>query len=173
MNHGPDFQRLWTQLRQEVRHLQDQGYYGDGKCNCFKTPYPLILMLCIGYWSSGTRLSDNATIEGTGDVTGDLPEFMASCSSSLPSQMSNYPKTQCGGAQARKRPTGVRRRRGGARRATVPSNHTGAQTSKRRKAGGRVTSKYAFSGEGVSLDEEVAESKGKAKGAGFGKRTQT
>lgn len=30
MNHGPDFQALWKQLRVEVRQLQDKGYYGDG-----------------------------------------------------------------------------------------------------------------------------------------------
>lgn len=30
MNHGPDFQALWKQLRLEVRQLQDKGYYGDG-----------------------------------------------------------------------------------------------------------------------------------------------
>jgi hypothetical protein len=30
MNHGPEFQRLWSQLRVEVQFLQSQGYYGDG-----------------------------------------------------------------------------------------------------------------------------------------------
>jgi hypothetical protein len=30
MNHGSDFQNLWNQLRNEVRALQNKGYYGDG-----------------------------------------------------------------------------------------------------------------------------------------------
>ena len=30
MNHGRDFQALWSRLRVEVRQLQDRGYYGDG-----------------------------------------------------------------------------------------------------------------------------------------------
>src|ERR1700691_3473409 len=31
MNHGSDFQNLWKQLGNEVRALQNKGYYGDGK----------------------------------------------------------------------------------------------------------------------------------------------
>ena len=31
MNHGADFQALWTQLRKEVIALQAKGYYGDGE----------------------------------------------------------------------------------------------------------------------------------------------
>ena len=30
MNHGADFQALWSQLRKEVIALQAKGYYGDG-----------------------------------------------------------------------------------------------------------------------------------------------
>jgi hypothetical protein len=30
MDHGSDFQNLWKQLRNEVRALQNRGYYGDG-----------------------------------------------------------------------------------------------------------------------------------------------
>lgn len=58
MNHGPAFQALWQQLRNDVRALQNRGYYGDG------------------YWSSGTRLADSAKIAGQGIETGDLPEYM-------------------------------------------------------------------------------------------------
>lgn len=58
MNHGPAFQTLWRQLRNDVRALQNRGYYGDG------------------YWSSGTRLADSAKIAGQGIETGDLPEYM-------------------------------------------------------------------------------------------------
>ncbi|KAI5890112.1 WLM-domain-containing protein [Schizophyllum commune H4-8] len=131
MNHGPDFQKLWKQLRIEVRSLQDRGYYGDG------------------YWSSGTRLGDSAQIEGQGVASSEyMPEYM------------------CGGAQSRTRPTAIRRRRGGPRRPreTVASLHTGRQTAKRRKAGARVTSKYAFEGEGATLGEAGG------KGAGFRKQ---
>ncbi|TEB33376.1 WLM-domain-containing protein [Coprinellus micaceus] len=129
MNHGPAFQALWKQLRLEVRHLQERGYYGDG------------------YWSSGQRLADSARIPGDGIEAGDFPEFM------------------CGGAQTRARPTARRRRTGvsrGPRKETVPSLHTGRQTAKKRKAGGRVTSKYAFAGEGNALVGDSEEgSKGK------------
>ncbi|KAG0705701.1 WLM-domain-containing protein [Suillus ampliporus] len=58
MNHGPAFQALWRQLRNDVRALQNKGYYGDG------------------YWSSGTRLADSAKIAGQGVEMGDLPEYM-------------------------------------------------------------------------------------------------
>ncbi|KIJ70022.1 hypothetical protein HYDPIDRAFT_79182 [Hydnomerulius pinastri MD-312] len=132
MNHGPAFQALWRQLRQEVRALQNRGYYGDG------------------YWSSGTRLADSARIAGQGIEMGDLPEYM------------------CGGAHTRARPTSYkrnRRRRDGA----GPSNHTGAQTSKKRKAGSRVTNSSAFKSTGKALNEDVDEER-KGLGTGFRKK---
>ncbi|KAL1679005.1 WLM domain-containing protein [Schizophyllum commune] len=134
MNHGPDFQKLWKQLRVEVRRLQDRGYYGDG------------------YWSSGTRLGDSAQIEGQGVASSEyMPEYM------------------CGGAQTRTRPTAIRRRRGPRRpRETIPSLHTGRQTAKKRKAGARVTSKYAFEGEGATLSGQDPKAGGK--GAGYRKQ---
>lgn len=91
-----------------------------------------------GYWSSGTRLSDSARIAGDGIQEGDLPEYM------------------CGGAQSRTRPKATRRRRRtqGKRRETVPSLHTGRQTAIKRKAGARVTSKYAFAGLGTMLSSD-------------------
>ncbi|CAA7267167.1 unnamed protein product [Cyclocybe aegerita] len=100
-----------------------------------------------GYWSSGRRLRDSARVGGEGIEEGDLPEYM------------------CGGAQSQTRPTATRRRRGprGKQREVVPSLHTGAQTAKKRKAGGRVTSKYAFVGEGATLGND-------GKGTGFGKQ---
>ncbi|EIM91267.1 WLM-domain-containing protein [Stereum hirsutum FP-91666 SS1] len=138
MNHGPDFQKLWAQLRQEVRALQERGYYGDG------------------YWSSGTRLADSATVSGSGIEAGDLPEYM------------------CGGAQTRSRPSNRRRRRiaGTETSRAGPSTHTGAQTAKKRKAGGRLTAKGAFRGDGVALNDG-GESKSEVAsqvGTGFGKR---
>jgi hypothetical protein len=33
MNHSPSFHALWAQLREEVRELQREGYYGDGTSN--------------------------------------------------------------------------------------------------------------------------------------------
>ncbi|THH10306.1 hypothetical protein EW145_g1418 [Phellinidium pouzarii] len=58
MNHGRDFQKLWTQLRMEVRALQEKGYYGDG------------------YWSSGTRITDSARVGGNGIEEYDLPDYV-------------------------------------------------------------------------------------------------
>lgn len=58
MNHGADFQALWSQLRKEVIALQTKGYYGDGM------------------WSSGTRLADSARTVPGGLVDDDLPEYM-------------------------------------------------------------------------------------------------
>lgn len=105
-----------------------------------------------GYWSSGVRLGDSAPVQGQGVDSGDfLPEYM------------------CGGAQTRQRPTAMRRRRGPRRpRETVASLHTGRQTAKKRKAGARVTSKYAFEGQGTTLSGEDPKAGGK--GSGFGKR---
>ncbi|KAJ3713663.1 WLM domain-containing protein [Lentinula raphanica] len=113
MNHGPAFQALWRTLRNEVRQLQNRGYYGDG---------------C---WSAGTRLADSVVVPGSGMGldTGDLPEYI------------------CGGAQSKTRPSHLRQRRGPRPpREVVASNKTGKQTAKQRKAGSRVTSKYAFQG---------------------------
>ncbi|KAJ3760429.1 WLM domain-containing protein [Lentinula raphanica] len=118
MNHGPAFQALWRTLRNEVRQLQNRGYYGDG---------------C---WSAGTRLADSVVVPGSGMGldTGDLPEYI------------------CGGAQSKTRPSHLRQRRGPRPpREVVASNKTGKQTAKQRKAGSRVTSKYAFQGEGLFL----------------------
>ncbi|RPD74820.1 WLM-domain-containing protein [Lentinus tigrinus ALCF2SS1-7] len=98
-----------------------------------------------GYWSSGTRLADSARMTGQGLEAGDLPEYM------------------CGGAQSRTRPTALRRRK--TRRQTGPSNHTGAQTAKKRKAGSRVTAKGLFQGTGRALDEDIQDDEQKKAGA--------
>ncbi|KAJ3998936.1 WLM domain-containing protein [Lentinula boryana] len=131
MNHGPAFQALWRRLRNEVRQLQNKGYYGDG------------------YWSAGTRLADSAVISREGLNITDLPEYI------------------CGGAQSKTRPSNLRQRRGPRRpREMVASNKTGRQTAKQRKAGSRVTSKYAFQGEGISLGAIDT-------GKGFGKQASS
>ncbi|KAJ7104198.1 WLM domain-containing protein [Mycena belliarum] len=134
MNHGPAFQALWKLLREEVRALQNKGYYGDG------------------YWSSGARLMDSAKVTGDGIVAGEFPEYM------------------CGGAHSRTRPTALRRRRHAPRKQPgepIASLKTGRQTAKKRKAGGRVRSKYAFAGEGASI-VEATDAQGR--GSGFGKQ---
>ncbi|TFK47837.1 WLM-domain-containing protein [Heliocybe sulcata] len=130
MNHGPAFQALWRQLKSEVGSLQAKGYYGDG------------------YWSSGQRLLDSATVGGQTMVAGDLPEYM------------------CGGAQSRARPVRRRRRRTAAAR---PSNRTGAQSAKRRKAGSRVTAEGIFKGKGTALNEDIDDGS-KTVGTGFRKK---
>ncbi|KAI6151961.1 WLM-domain-containing protein [Pisolithus tinctorius] len=129
MNHGPAFQNLWLRLRQEVRDLQNRGYFGDG------------------YWSAGRRLADSAEVAGQGIQAGNLPEYM------------------CGGAHSRVRP--VR----GYRSVAVagPSLHTGAQTTRKRKAGSRVTSSSAFPSTGKVLNDDLAHEM-KAVGTGFRKQ---
>lgn len=55
----------------------------------------------------------------------------------------------------------------------APSLHTGAQTTKKRKVGGRVRSTYAFGGpdaSGRTLDEDVEDESEKRKGSGFRKQ---
>ncbi|KAH9928297.1 uncharacterized protein B0H18DRAFT_253752 [Fomitopsis serialis] len=99
-----------------------------------------------GYWSSGKRLADSARVGGESLGAGDLPEYM------------------CGGAQARKRPTSLRRRR------TAGPSQTGAQTAKRRKAGSRVTAKGTFRGSGRAVNEDASDEEQKKSGAGFRKK---
>ena len=75
---------------------------------------------------------------------------------------------QCGGAQQRARPTTLKRRRRRADRTSKagPSNHTGAQTAKKRKAGSRVAKD--FGGDGKALNDGTPG----GSGAGFRKRAQ-
>ncbi|KAG9093958.1 hypothetical protein FRC06_011297 [Ceratobasidium sp. 370] len=100
-------------------------------------------------FSSGSRLIDSARVagRGLGDSDLDLPEYM------------------CGGAQQRQRATTLRR---GPRR-----NGPQATNAKRRKAGTRVTSKYAFEGDGQILNAHIIDETEKKKGAGFRKSTQS
>lgn len=118
-----------------------------------------------GYWSSGTRLRDSVRVGGEGVEEGDFPEYMVRLCNFFYYIYGDSRLIQCGGAQSRTRPTARRRRRAqGKRREVVPSLHTGAQTAKKRKAGARATSKYAFSGEGATLAQEGSS------GTGFGKK---
>ncbi|CAE7050036.1 unnamed protein product [Rhizoctonia solani] len=100
-----------------------------------------------GMYSSGARLCDSAEIAGRGLGASDfdLPEYM------------------CGGAQDRRRASTLRR----------APRQNGAPKQKRRKAGTRVTSKYAFVGEGNALNAHITGDEQKKKGTGFGKRAQS
>ncbi|CCM00098.1 uncharacterized protein FIBRA_02125 [Fibroporia radiculosa] len=154
MNHGPAFQTLWTKLRREVRELQDKGYYGDGWFANTLCEYT-IMMLVAGYWSAGARLADSARMGGRTFDPGDLPEYMPI-----------YLK--CGGAQSRTRPTSLRRRRNHSQ--AGPSSHTGAQTTKKRKAGSRVTAQGTFKGPGKALNGDISDQEQRKAGAGFRKK---
>lgn len=96
---------------------------------------------------------------------GDLPEYMVRSSVSRCNSTRSPRTPQCGGAQARKRPTSHRRRR--TTQSAGPSNHTGAQTAKKRKAGARVTAKGTFRGSGRALNDDVSDEEQKKSGAGF------
>lgn len=39
MNHGSQFQKLWSTLRSEVSTLQQRGYYGDGAYGALREFY--------------------------------------------------------------------------------------------------------------------------------------
>ncbi|KAI6003952.1 WLM-domain-containing protein [Pisolithus albus] len=103
-----------------------------------------------GYWSAGRRLADSSVVSGQGIQAGDLPEYM------------------CGGAHSRVRPA-----RG--RRSVVvagPSLHTGAQTTKKRKAGSRITNSSAFPSTGKALNDDLDDDT-KTVGTGFRKQARS
>ncbi len=168
MNHGSAFQALWKQLRTEVRNLQDRGYYGDGPSfspSILASPseFPSRILVCRNTprrFCQGSWRRDRS--RGSSRIHGTALKYTVS-DVNLSSLI-----FQCGGAQTRSRPSATRRRRSGRRGDVVPSNHTGRQTAKRRKGGGRVTSKYAFQGEGLSLNDSTGEEGGK--GTGFRKQ---
>ncbi|KAG8719410.1 hypothetical protein FRC08_002885 [Ceratobasidium sp. 394] len=102
-----------------------------------------------GMFSSGSRLADSAQVAGRGLGASefDLPEYM------------------CGGAQQRQRASTLRRGPRG--------NGPRTRNAKRRKAGTRVASKYAFEGDGQALNAHILDEAEKKKGAGFRKSTQS
>ncbi|GAA5827946.1 hypothetical protein JCM5353_007753 [Sporobolomyces roseus] len=145
MNHSWAFQKVNKQIRQALSVLRQQGYTGDG------------------FYSRGRSLNPN--YEGNVDALG----------------MHDGPTYTCGGALKKRRkrrrlPTngeetnaGPRRERGSA----VKLGTTGRQTRIATKAGGRVTKKGAFVGEGRALgaksDEEEVDEDMSTKG----RRTQS
>ena len=129
-----------------------------------------------GYWSSGQRLSDPTPSHGHPILDdSSVPEYLV-CPS--PSLFSNHLSLtfrpispldrQCGGAQQRARPKTLKRRRRRADRTLQagPSNHTGAQTAKKRKPGSRVAKD--FGDDGKTLNDGTPGDPG----TGFRKRTQ-
>ncbi|KAL4252307.1 DNA-dependent metalloprotease WSS1-like protein [Abortiporus biennis] len=95
-----------------------------------------------GYWSSGRRLADSVVVSGEGLDVGDLPEFI------------------CGGAQTRKRPSSFRRRKTGVR----------SETTRKRKAGSRVTAQGVFKGDGRPLNADILDEEQKKAGSSFRKK---
>ncbi|KAF8558938.1 WLM-domain-containing protein [Imleria badia] len=89
-DHGSAFQALWRQLQQEVRALQNRGYYGDG------------------YWSSGTRIADSAKIAGQGIGMGELPEYMCGGAHSRARPVSRRPRKRREPQTTKKRKAGSR-----------------------------------------------------------------
>ncbi|EGG00074.1 uncharacterized protein MELLADRAFT_112199 [Melampsora larici-populina 98AG31] len=77
IHHSPQFQKLNTKLRSEIRQLQAKGYYGPG------------------FWSSGQRLKDSATSAGDGAlVASDLPQYACGGSNTQGTRRRVYkPKT--------------------------------------------------------------------------------
>jgi hypothetical protein len=169
MNHGPAFQTLWTQLRNEVHALQSRGYYGDGPstslpkrrasahiCHCARL---LVLRHAPRRPRARRRRRPRA---------GRAPRVPRTPLPPLFHPFQPLPKPhQCGGAHSRTRPTRRRRR---PQKQSGPSTSTGAQTAKRRKPGARVTRKDAFGGAGVALNDGASADGPKAKGTGFGKQ---
>ncbi|KAH8081874.1 WLM domain-containing protein [Filobasidium floriforme] len=105
MNHGPDFQALWSRLQGEVYHLQRDGYFGDG------------------FYSEGRRLGDSVPISSAERADGQVPELVCGGANkrSAPSKASRgY--------------GGGKRRRGQALINGVASTSSGAQTAKKRKS---------------------------------------
>ncbi|THH20719.1 hypothetical protein EW146_g661 [Bondarzewia mesenterica] len=97
-----------------------------------------------GYWSAGTRLADSARVAGDGGEVEELPEFMSYATHISPAR--------------RRQPT------------AGPSNRTGAQTTKKRKAGSRVTAASAFKGDGRALNAHIEDEDDRKVGAGFRKK---
>ena len=168
MNHGPAFQALWKRLRAQVRQLQDRGYYGDG------------ILLLDAFLLSPNLIGVFFKVIGPQALDSQIRLELQGMAFRRENSQNTWHyylffvhtwwfidmNAQCGGAQSRTRPTVTRRRRttlGKRRRETVPSLHTGRQTAIKRKAGARVTSKYAFTGQGSMLDNDGA-------GKGFGKQ---
>jgi DNA-dependent metalloprotease WSS1 len=108
-------------------------------------------------------LTDSTKVVGSGPIEDGLPEYMV-MRSSRPHPWVHSLFRQCGGAHSRARPSARRRQR---QPVAGPSLLTGAQTTKRRKAGSRVTTAGIFTGGGQALN---ADEDDKRAGTGFRKK---
>ncbi|KAG9119700.1 hypothetical protein FRC07_005141 [Ceratobasidium sp. 392] len=149
-----DIQQLIQVLCHELSHIKHMNHgTGFQQLNA-QICHEVAILRSKGYYgdgmySSGSRLSDSAEVagRGLGATDYDLPEYM------------------CGGAQQRQRASTIRR---------IPRrNAPHATTTKRRKAGTRVTSKYAFKGEGQALNAHITSESEKKAGTGFRKSAQS
>ena len=95
-------------------------------------------------------------VGGRGVEEFDLPEYVVSVVFTCRKVGLEASVLQCGGAQARSRPKVLNRQRR-SRPVAGPSNRTGAQTERKRKAGSRVTAKGKFNGHGQSLVSSISE----------------
>lgn len=98
-----------------------------------------------------------------------MPKYIVSSRTTEPCHIVLRSLCQCGGAHSSARPAALSR----SRRPTVPSNRTGAQTTKKRKAGARVKAKNAFVGDGKALNADVRDEAAKKAGTGFGKKASS
>ncbi|ORX36008.1 WLM domain-domain-containing protein [Kockovaella imperatae] len=75
MNHGPKFQKLMREIKQEVKEMQARGYYGDG------------------FWSDGQRLKDSVRMGAEGLKPSDFPEYVCGVSASDAKKAKRRPPT--------------------------------------------------------------------------------
>ncbi|VDB88404.1 unnamed protein product [Peniophora sp. CBMAI 1063] len=140
---------VMSTLCHELAHIRHMNHNSDFQKLWRQLNWEVRVLQAKGYfgdglWSAGTRLKDSQRVEGLSEEAGELPEYI------------------CGGAQTTSRPS--RRRRQRQPRAGA-SSRTGAQTTKRRKAGSRVTGANVFTGSGQALDTGSDD-----KGKGFRKQ---
>lgn len=97
------------------------------------------------------------------------PRILGMCSSRGPRARSVYSESQCGGAYEKPAPRKATRKRKPRQQVTA-SERTGAQSSKKRKAGSRVKAKNAFKGPGQALNTGLDDETKQKLGTGFRKQ---
>lgn len=141
--------------------LRQRSYFGDGM------------------WSAGKRLKDSAII-GASPMSNEewveniVSPFLSSLDLVINLAFDEHDRHQCGGAQTSSKSTVLRRRRARPK-LPGPSNQTGPQAAKKRKAGSRITHPDAFGGPdaantGRTLNEDIRDEAEKKKGTGFHKQ---
>lgn len=131
--------------------LQQAGYFGDG------------------FWSAGQALRDGAREGGPDEDGEDAPEYIVSLFLMGHERDWLTPRSQCGGAYEKPAPRKATRKRKPRQQVTA-SEKTGAQSSKKRKAGSRIMSKNAFKGPGQALNAGLDDETKEKLGTGFRKQ---